>query len=63
MYLTNTLYIEHRFYNTYISFIIVLLIDYRTISFFILKLLSDYQLKVWLIIVANIDSKDIDRHN
>ena len=46
IYLTNTVYIEHRFYYTYISFIIVQLFDYRTISFFILKLMSDYQLKV-----------------
>jgi len=46
IYLTNTVYIEHHFYYNYISCIIVLLIDYRTISFFILKLISDYQFKV-----------------
>jgi len=44
--LTNTVYIEHRFFYTYINFIIVLLIDNRTISSFILKSVADYQLKV-----------------
>ena len=46
IYLTNTVYIEHRFYYNYICFIIVLLIDFRTICFFILKLMSECQLKV-----------------
>ena len=46
IYLTSTFYIDHRFYYSNICFGIVLLIDYRTISFFILKLVSDYELKV-----------------
>ena len=46
IYLIITVYKEYHFFYTYISLIIVLLIDYRPISVFILKLVSDYQLKV-----------------